>query len=79
MGIFNRSTVQRIRMPTPKAHPITIRCKSCGTQASALLRPDREELPPGWVGAWVWFRRVYRCPQCGAERVKQIKALLDLK
>ena len=66
MGIFNRSPVQRIPMLTPKAHAITICCKNCGRQAPALLYPDGEELPPGWVGAWVWFRKVYRCPTCNA-------------
>lgn len=74
MGLIkNLFSEQRIPSYTPpKAKPITIRCKSCGTQAPALLHPDGEELPPGWVGAWVWFRRVYRCPDCSNRITNEI-------
>ena len=56
----------------PKAKPISIRCKDCGKRASALLHPDREELPTGGVGAWVWFRRVYMCPDCSKRIINEI-------
>ena len=64
--------LQRIRMPTPKAHAITIRCHDCGKEAPALLYPDGEELPKGWVGAWVRFRRAYRCPDCSNRIINEI-------
>ena len=70
---------QRIRQPTPRAHSITIRCHYCGTQAPALLLPDGDELPNGWVGADVWFRRVYSCPECNTKLMSKIEDLLNMR
>lgn len=53
---------------TIKAH-----CKDCGKQAEAFLFADGDEvLPIGWIGAWVWLRRVYSCSTCNANRMEYV-------
>ena len=69
---MKKRPLQRILFIEPKPHAITIRCHDCGKEAPALLHPDGEELPKGWVGAWVWFRRVYRCPDCSKRIINEI-------
>ena len=65
--------LQRIPLLTPKSRPITIRCHDCGKEAPALLHPDGEALPPGWVGARVRFKQLYTCPICGEKRRKWVQ------